>query len=181
MRCSSLTTPGWWWLPPQGTPSSGWSPTWGTPECMPKTPRATPIGWTRFSHARWTQGQVDQFVRARQAVQLAAGCNEGVELLGGNWNAGHDAVNAAHFFFEIPDELAAGRLAGEAPTILQEDRDTRREQRLIVRRNQPDPVHQPQHVRRIVIGFQQREPTLHHAVCGVVVGTANRRSAHPIG
>src|SRR5581483_5909099 len=93
------------------------------------------------------QRQLDQCVGAWQGVQPATRRDEFVKLFGGNWDSADHSRNSSDLLGKIPDELASGAVARKGPTVFQANCDARREQRLRVRRDQLDPMHQLEHFR----------------------------------
>src|SRR5439155_13708041 len=93
--------------------------------------------------------------------------------------AGGDRADAADFFFEIPDEFAAGAFFCEAAAIPGEDRDPRTEEGAAHRRDQGDAAHQVKDFGRV--GFagtglsaaQQRVAALGGAPGGEVLRAAD--------
>src|SRR5262245_44248043 len=90
----------------------------------------------------------DQRVGARLAIEITAGGDDRLEALARDGEHGDDVANAPRLFLEIPDELLARALLGEALAVLGEDRDARAEERHRVRGDQRDPLHELQHLAR---------------------------------
>ena len=80
-------------------------------------------------NAALLQHQLDQRIGARLLVKGAAGFDDLLVLRLRNRQPGNDAAYAARFFFEVPDELAAGALqrvafaesAGQGSTVVESD------------------------------------------------------------
>ena len=87
---------------------------------------------------------------------MAAGVDQLGELRFADREAGSDGADAPGFFFEIPNELAAGALFRKAPRVFREHGDTRAEQGASHCRDQGHAVHQLEHRRRV--GFARAGP-----------------------
>src|SRR6185295_14892429 len=119
-------------------------------------PKTRPLPTSRAAgplvtrHSSLLERQLDKLVRAFLPIELAAGGDHRFELRGRDRQARRDAVNAAHQPVEVPDELAPGALPGVALAVPGVDREARAEQRHLVRGDDRHPLHEVQHLGRIL-------------------------------
>src|SRR5438132_6776331 len=157
-------------------------------ETMKERPAAlTPVTILRTlpgmsaSPSRLLQGQLNEPVGPLLFVEISARGDDLFELRRRDRQSRDHLADPPRLLGEAPDELAAGRLLRVALAVLREDRDPRPEEGHLVRRNQRDPLHEIEHLGRIVgagrvdLRLQHREAAPDDAIGGVVRRAARLR------